>query len=130
MKDIEQREDISLLVNTFYLQIRKNELLGPIFNMHIKNDQWPAHLEKLTDFWETALFGVISFKGNPTLKHKIVDNNLKHTIAENHFEQWVALWHTTIDSLFEGALANRAKKASENMAIGQFNSIKSFRPFQ
>ncbi|MGJ8744804.1 group III truncated hemoglobin [Polaribacter sp.] len=127
MKQIQQREDIRLLVHTFYDEIRVDNLLGPIFNSHIKNEQWPAHLEKLTDFWVTALFGENCFKGNPTMKHRIVDKNLNHSISEHHFKQWVSLWHKTIDSLFEGALANRAKKASENMAVGQFGAILNFR---
>jgi hemoglobin len=127
MRDIEAREDVSLLVNKFYDNIRKNELLGPIFNMHIKEEQWPAHLEKLTDFWVTALFGVRSFKGNPTAAHRTVDKNLNHSIAQYHFEQWITLWHTTIDSLFKGDLAIRAKSSAEIMAIGQFNAISSFR---
>ncbi len=128
MKDIENREDLILLVHTFYAQIRQNELLGPIFNAHIKKEQWPAHLEKLTDFWVTALFGVPCFKGNPTMAHRTVDKNLNHSIAQGHFEQWVALWHTTIDALFEGTKANRAKRAANNMATGQFNAITNYRP--
>ena len=36
IKQLEDREDVSLLVNTFYENIRKDELLGPIFNKHIK----------------------------------------------------------------------------------------------
>ncbi|OEK08448.1 globin [Flavivirga aquatica] len=127
MKDIEHREDVSLLVNTFYDSIRKDELLGPIFNMHIKEEQWPIHLNKLTDFWVTALFGVSCFKGNPTIAHKTVDKNLNHTIAQHHFEQWVFLWHNTVDSLFIGIYASRAKKAAEKMAHNQFNIISSFR---
>lgn len=127
IKEIENREDITLLVNTFYATIRKDELLGPIFNSHIKKEQWPAHLEKLTDFWVTALLGIVCFKGNPTMAHRKVDINLKHTIAQDNFEQWIRLWHKTIDSLFIGELANRAKMASENMAAGQFNAICSMR---
>ena len=50
MKTIENREDISKLVHTFYAKIRKNELLGPIFNRHISEEQWPDHLKILTDF--------------------------------------------------------------------------------
>ena len=61
------------------------------------------------------------------MAHRKVDVNLNHTIAQEHFETWVNLWHKTIDSLFEGALANRAKMASENMAAGQFNAICNMR---
>ena len=62
-----------------------------------------------------------------TLAHKKVDENLNHTIAQAHFERWVNLWHNTIDLLFIGTLAERAKRASKSMAIGQFKAIISFR---
>ena len=128
MKQIETRQDISRLVNTFYAQIRKHEFLGAIFNSHIAEEQWPAHLEKLTDFWETILFGVPKFKGNPSMKHLIVDKNLGYGITQTHFNQWVELWHKTINSMFEGELAIRAKEASEQMAIGQYAMIWQHRP--
>ena len=53
-RGIHTREDVSLLVRTFYAKVRKDELLGPIFNGIIKD--WETHLELLTDFWETNLF--------------------------------------------------------------------------
>lgn len=130
MKEIENRNDIHLLVSTFYDRIRSDLLLGPIFNMHIANDKWPAHVNKLTDFWTTGLFGVVAFKGNPTQAHRNVDENLKHTIDEKHFKKWLFLWLSTVDSLFTGALANRAKEAAKKMAIGQFNTIIKVRPQQ
>ena len=127
MKEIENREDVHLLVNTFYDKIRTDALLGPIFNSHIKGDQWPPHLEKLTDFWMMALFGEMNFSGNPTDAHRKVDKNLHHKISKVHFDHWINIWHATIDSLFEGFIASKAKQASENMAIGQFRAILSFR---
>lgn len=128
MKTIENRADISLLVNTFYAKIRKDELLGPIFNSHIPNEKWPAHLEKLTDFWETNLFGVPKFKGNPSQKHVNVDKNLNHSITQVHFGQWINLWFETINELFEGPLAHRAKEAARNMGSMQFMVIFKHRP--
>lgn len=128
MNDIQHREDVNLLVSTFYRDIRKHAVLGPIFNSHIEENQWPAHIEKLTDFWVTNLFGVICFKGNPTQAHRTVDKNLNHTIDESHFNQWLNLWFSTIDSLFKGALAERAKQAATRMANGQYNAIWHSRP--
>ncbi len=52
-KFIQSREEVSLLVRTFYGKVRKDDLLGPIFNGIIKD--WEEHLELLTDFWETQL---------------------------------------------------------------------------
>ncbi len=53
-QDLQKREDIVLLVHTFYSRIRKDVLLGTIFNTLIID--WDDHLELLTDFWETNLF--------------------------------------------------------------------------
>jgi len=41
MKPIETKDDIVVLVNAFYAKIRKDELLGPIFNGHIAEERWP-----------------------------------------------------------------------------------------
>ena len=123
MKTIEAREDVNDLVKKFYAKIRKDELLGPIFNGHIEEEQWGAHLEKLTDFWMTNLFGIACFKGNPTLKHLIVDKNLNHTVEQLHFGRWLQIWFETIDNNYEGKLANKAKEAARKMAHKQFMMI-------
>ena len=123
MKTIENRADVSLLVHQFYAKIRKDELLGPIFNGHIPDEVWPAHLEKLTDFWETNLFGIAKFKGNPAAKHAAVDANLDHSIDQVHFGKWLQLWFETIDELFEGERAIRAKESARKMSTGLFLAI-------
>ncbi|MEP0986638.1 group III truncated hemoglobin [Ekhidna sp.] len=123
MKQIESRDDISLLVNTFYTNIRKDELLGPIFNHHIEEERWPVHLEMLTDFWEMNLFGTGNFNGKPGMKHIMVDRSLKNGITEEHFRQWVGLWFETLDTLFEGPLVEHAKNRAIQMANGQFKMV-------
>lgn len=128
MTKITNRDDISLLVHTFYDKIRQHELLGPIFNGHISEEQWPAHLSKLTDFWESNLFGVRTFRGSPSKAHVNVDKNLNHTISQNHFAQWLQLWFETIDELFEGELADRAKEMARRMSTGQYIHIWQNRP--
>ena len=128
MKPIENRKDINILVNAFYAKIRKDEVLGPIFNGHIEEERWPEHLEKLTDFWETNLFGIAKFKGNPTLKHINVDKNLNHTVEQKHFGIWLQLWFETIDELYEGELADKTKESARRMAHFQFMAIWNKRP--
>ena len=128
MKEIQNREDIFLLVSTFYSKIRKDNLLGPIFNLHISEEQWPNHLEKLTDFWVTNLLGISCFKGNPIQAHKTVDKNLNYTIEQKHFGQWLQLWFSTIDSLFKGKLADKAKNSARKMSTGLFLSMFLNRP--
>lgn len=128
MKTIETREDVRKLVDIFYAKIRKDDLLGDIFNSHIAENEWETHLEKLTDFWETNLFGVPRFKGNPTKKHLQVDQNLQYNVSQEHFGRWLQLWFETINNLFQGERAIRAKEAARKMAHGQFMAIYMNRP--
>lgn len=125
MKTIEDRQDVSILVNAFYAKIRKDDLLGPIFNSHIPKEKWSEHLDKLTDFWETNLFGVARFKGNPSQKHINIDQNLNHTIDQTHFGRWLQLWFQTIDELYIGEYA---KNSAQKMARGQLMMIWQHRP--
>lgn len=120
MKQITNRNDINILVSVFYSKIREDDILGSIFNTHIANDLWEGHLDKLTDFWETNLFGLAKFKGNPTLKHINVDKNLGYKIEQKHFDSWLQIWFETINELYEREYAEKAKNSAKKMATGQF----------
>ncbi len=128
MKEIENREDVYQLVSSFYVKVRSNDLLGPIFNRMIPEQDWPKHIEKLTDFWETNLFGIHKYKGNPMLKHQNTDAKMKRSISQLHFGKWLELWFETINTLFVGEKADKAKDAARRMASGLFMGIWNNRP--
>lgn len=127
-KEIEGREEVSLLVRTFYGRIRKEETLGPIFNNIIED--WEEHLETLIDFWESNLFRVRKYYGNPMLAHVSVDKKNDHTIDSKHFGIWLNLWYQTIDDLFEGEVAEMAKFKARKMSTNLFLSMFHHRPHQ
>ena len=126
---IKSREEVSLLVRTFYAKIRKDELLGPIFNGIITD--WETHLELLTDFWETNLLYKRKYFGNPMHAHVEVDQKCGNTINEMHFGTWINLWVQTIDELFENddEIAQVAKNRARNMGtflhLNIFNARKT-----
>ena len=112
--DIRNRKDVSLLINTFYKKIRKDEILGPIFNGIITD--WDAHLVLLTDFWETQLFLKRKYFGNPVTVHQEVDDKTNHSINPEHFGLWLNLWFATLDELFEGETTWIAKNRAQKMS--------------
>lgn len=124
-KDIENREDVFLLVTEFYKKVRKDEVLGPFFNRVI-ND-WDAHLERLTTFWETSLFMSKKIKhkyyGNPLEVHVRVDQENDNKITELHFGIWLNLWVQTLDVLFEGEVTDNAKRRARKMGSFLYMSI-------
>jgi hemoglobin len=115
-KEIEKREDVSLLIQSFYARIRKHESLGPIFNSIVKD--WESHLERLTDFWEMILLqtGPGAGKFSPVPVHKEVDRKTEHAVTQAHFGNWLELWFSTLDIYFEGKQADYAKEHARNMA--------------
>lgn len=121
MNDIQNREDVALLVNTFYTKVRANDELGPIFNTAIKD--WDAHLIHLTNFWESQLFRKNVFSGNPLKKHVEVDENNNNQLTNDLFGLWLQFWLGTIDELFEGELAYLAKERARNIASFMFMEI-------
>ena len=51
--DLCSEEEIVQLGHGFYAAVRRDDVLGPIFDQHVKN--WDAHLPTMVDFWSSAL---------------------------------------------------------------------------
>jgi len=108
MKDINGIDDIGLFVDEFYARVRADDLIGPVFMEVIL--EWQPHLDKMYAFWNAVLFGVSGFKGNPFAKHAPLP------IEQEHFDRWLELFYRTIDTHFEGPVADDAKKRAGIMA--------------
>lgn len=107
-RDIEHIDDIRLLVDSFYSTVREDELIGPIFLGKITD--WPIHLEKMYRFWQTVLLEEYTYNGAPFPPHATLP------IQEEHFNRWLQLWGDTVDTYFEGEVAEEAKWRGERMA--------------
>lgn len=125
-KDIQNRDDIFLLVSSFYKKVRVDTTLGPFFNNTIT--EWEAHLQLLTTFWETSLFMSKKlehkYTGDPLNAHVKVDQQHHNSISELHFGLWLNLWFQTLDELFEGEVVENAKRRARKM--GTFMYLKIF----
>jgi len=113
MKDLENRTDIELLVNTFYQKVKSDDQIGFFFNDVAKID-WNKHLPTMYDFWEMTLFHKGNYKGNTVKVHQAL--NEKSSLKKEHFEHWVELFHSTVNELFEGANAELAKTRALSIA--------------
>lgn len=113
MKEIENREDVSQIVRSFYAKVRTDETLSDIFNTIIED--WEEHLEKLTDFWTMQLFGGKIYTGNPIKVHQEVDSKSNHQVTAYHFGTWLNLWFETIDAAFTGENADTLKRRARKM---------------
>ena len=108
-KEIENIDDVKLLVDTFYGKIREDDLLKDIFNNKI-GDRWPQHLEKMYRFWQTVLLDEHTYYGSPFVPHAQLP------VSIEHFNQWIKIFFETVDELYVGEKAQRAKWQGERMA--------------
>lgn len=121
-KDINDERDIVLLVNKFYEAVRKNETIGYIFNDAAKVN-WDNHLPKMYAFWSGILLGKNYYFGNPIKQHIAISQ--KVSLTETEFDEWLLLWSTTVDELFEGNKAQEAKLRAKNIATLMLQKIKN-----
>ncbi len=108
MKEIKGLDEIKIFVDDFYDKVREDDFIGPIFLNAIAD--WGPHLEQMYAFWNAALFGIPGFRGNPFAKHAPLP------IVPKHFDRWMELFNETIDSKFEGEIAEDAKARAQLMA--------------
>ncbi|QHT68337.1 group III truncated hemoglobin [Rhodocytophaga rosea] len=109
IKDIQNRQDIELLVRSFYDKVNQDALLSPVFN-DVAAVHWESHLPVMYDFWSSMLLGEKSYKGNPFQKH------IPLPINKVHFERWLAYFIETVDELFTGEVAEEAKMRARSIA--------------
>jgi hemoglobin len=107
--DITTREDIKLLIDTFYASVNADHLLSPIFN-EVAEVDWPHHLPVMYSFWNSILFGNMEYKGQPFPKH------LALPIEARHFQRWLYLFTETVNTLFAGEKAEEAKQRAASIA--------------
>lgn len=78
---------IEKLVHAFYARVRRDELLGPIFNARISD--WDQHLQRLCRFWSSVVLMSGSYSGSPMQKH------MELPIDAEHFDRWLQLFRLT-----------------------------------
>jgi len=112
-KDISDRADIELLINTFYDKVKTNPVIGFIFN-DIAKVNWEVHLPRMYAFWASLLLRETGFSGNPMQKH--IELSRLTAMTETEFSEWLLIFTQTTDELFEGEKAEEAKTRAANIA--------------
>ena len=107
----------SWLVDAFYAKVRTDPTIGSFFNERLAG-KWDAHHKKLYRFWHTVLLRRPDYFGNPVPMH------FNMHIKQEHFDHWLEVWCTTVDELFAGTVAERAKFRGKTMAKAFYAKIK------
>jgi len=113
IRDLDSRTEIAEMVRRFYADVAQDDLLGPMFN-DVAKVNWSEHLEKLTDFWARALLSMPGYDGNPLRAHTRI--HARRPFTQEQFEQWLALFHETLDLGWVGPRTERARQFAATIA--------------
>jgi hemoglobin len=102
-------DEVTRLVHTFYARVRRDDVLGPIFETHV--DDWPHHLAKLVDFWSAILRGTARYRGTPMPKHAALPG-----LEPAMFQRWLVLFRETTTEIGNAAMKARADAMAERIA--------------
>lgn len=105
---------IDRLVRSFYGKIRKDALLGPVFEARIAD--WEPHLQRMCAFWSSVALMSGVYSGRPMQKH------LPLPVDARHFDRWLELFEETAREVCPAAAAEhfieRAHRVAESLELG------------
>lgn len=108
MRQLSSRADLDVMIPAFYAKVREDDFIGPIFK-RVLADHWDEHVAKITNFWDTMLFGAENYRGRPFPPH------IPLGLQPEHFKRWLELFFATVDENFTGQKAEEAKMRAFNM---------------
>ena len=121
MEPVVEEAELRRLVETFYGDVRRDAVLGPLFENAIRD--WPAHFDRLTAFWSSVMLGSGRYKGNPFAAHV----RHREAIDPAMFDRWLGLWREATERCLKPEAAaliqTKADRIAESIKGGLF-----FRP--
>ncbi|MFQ3458857.1 MULTISPECIES: group III truncated hemoglobin [Bradyrhizobium] len=105
---------IEQLVHAFYAEVRKDPMIGPVFESRISN--WAPHLAQMCAFWSSVALMTGRYHGTPMVKH------MPLPIDAAHFDRWLELFEATAAELCPPAAAahfiDRARRIASSLEMG------------
>jgi hemoglobin len=119
-------DEIGHLVDCFYVKVRADPELGPIFERAIAGD-WGPHLATMHDFWSSVMLTSGRYKGNPVAVHLRLEG-----MEPQLFGRWLALFDDTCRELLDDEVADaflaKASRIAESLKLALF--YRPDRPWQ
>ncbi|MGW2395081.1 group III truncated hemoglobin [Kitasatospora sp. NPDC001664] len=123
--DIRDRADLELLLRRFYGAAFADPLIGPYFTA-LAGTRLERHLPHIADFWERALLRTAEYRRDVFEPHAVL--HAQQPLTGEHFGRWVQLWQATVDGLYAGPRAERAKAQGQRIAVALLRRLSGEDP--
>ncbi|MGE0602950.1 MAG: group III truncated hemoglobin [Xanthobacteraceae bacterium] len=109
--DSVNEDTIHALVHGFYDAVRRDDLIGPIFEREVAAGKWPVHLDKMCAFWSSLLLKTRRYQGRPLSPHLRIPE-----LSNEHFQRWLSLFGATAAKVFNAQDAAAVTALAEKIA--------------
>lgn len=113
LPDLDSRERVETFVDAFYLRVLADPLLAPIF-LDVAAIELNVHLPHIKDYWCKLLLGETSYQRHTMNIHRQL--HAKRGLTASDFQRWLELFSLSMDELYEGKRAQRAKRVATRIA--------------
>ena len=111
--DLSARADVEALLRRFYGRVLVDHVLAePFTELRIRG--LDSHIPVMADFWETVLFRAGLYRGSALHAHRHVHQ--RTPLSGRHFVRWLTTWNDTVDQMYRGPIADRAKVQAARIA--------------
>jgi len=115
-------ESISLLIDSFYAKVRRDPVLGQVFDAAIASDEWAEHLATMQRFWSSVMLTSGKYSGNPVAVHRAVLG-----LERSMFPRWLQLFKQTAHELFTPETASlfigKAHRIAASLELAVFHQL-------
>lgn len=111
--DLCDRADVEALLRAFYSRLLFDDVLAEPF-AQLRRVGLDAHIPTMCDFWETVLFRAGRYRGSALTVHRALHQ--RTPLAARHFVRWLTVWRATVDEMYRGPAAERAKVQAGRIA--------------
>jgi len=112
--DIQNRNDIYLIIDEFYVKLLDDKLVKHFFIEILQKNHLEQHLNTITDFWNGILFSATDYQRNAMYPHLVLNQTIP--FKKEHFDRWLAHFNSAIDENFKGEKAEMAKTRALSIA--------------
>lgn len=113
LPDLDDREKIAVFIDAFYAKVLQDERLSPIF-LDVAEIDLEVHLPLIRSYWAKLLLGEKNYKRHTMNIHRAL--HAKQGLRPEDFERWLTLFRGTVDEMYSGPGADRAKQVAGHIA--------------
>ncbi|WP_025735647.1 group III truncated hemoglobin [Mycobacterium genavense] len=113
MNDLVDCADVEALLRRFYNRALTDDVLIEPF-AELRSEGLDNHIPIMCDFWETVLFRAGRYRGSALTVHRVIHQ--RTPLSSKHFVRWLTIWRATVDEMYRGPAAERAKVQAARIA--------------